>query len=298
MHLFFRALLAAVLLTPGITPSQTFTTGILQVDHYGTNARPPIIFVPALYCGAWQWNAQIKALAPRYDLYVVTLPGFAGRPRAVGGDLMMRAVNSLHTIIAQHHLAGKVIVVGHSLGGTISVMLAQTYPHDPRAVISVEGGYPVAPTAEGRERAVARATKPFIDLGQSQLGPVLRKTQLQFVITRPADIDAVEKLASQSDPQAIVDWLRAALLLDLTPGMSKIVVPFTAIVPYDESIDAYRGFPTEASKRATYAAWVAHTRSGRVIVIAPSRHFVMFDQPAVFQETLEQVLARDLQGSK
>jgi pimeloyl-ACP methyl ester carboxylesterase len=295
--LLLRLLLATVLLTPGITPSQTFTTGILQVDHYNKGAGAPILFVPALYCGAWQWNAQIKALAPRYNLYVVTLPGFAGRPMAAGGDLMMRAVNSLHTIIGQHHLMGKVIVVGHSLGGTIAVMLAQTYPHDARGVISIEGGYPIAPTAAAREQAVARATRPFIDLPRSQLGAVLRKAQLQFVITRPTDIDAVEKLASQSYPQAIVDWLRAALLLDLRPGMSKIAVPFTAIVPYDQSIDSYRGFATAAAKRAAYEASAAPAR-GRVIMIAPSRHFVMFDQPSVFQATLQAVLTRYLQGPK
>jgi pimeloyl-ACP methyl ester carboxylesterase len=291
-----RLILAAVLLTSGITPSQTFTTGILKVDHYGKSAGAPIIFVPALYCGAWQWNAEINALAPHHELYIVTLPGFAGRPMVSGGDLMMRAVNSLHTIIGQHRLTGKVIVVGHSLGGTIAVMLAQTYPRDARAVISIEGGYPVAPTAAGRGAAVARATKPFIGLPQNQLGPVLRKTQLQFVITRPADVDAVEKLAAQSDPQAIVAWMRAALLLDLRPGMSKIAAPFTAIVPYDQSIDAYRGFPTEASKRAAYQRWVAPVRDARVIMIAPSRHFVMFDQPSEFQSTLEAVLTRYLQG--
>jgi pimeloyl-ACP methyl ester carboxylesterase len=298
VQFFFRALLAAVLLTPGVAPSESFTTGILQVDHYGTNAHPPIIFVPALYCGAWEWNAQIKALAPHYDLYVVTLPGFAGRPMVAGGDLMMRAVNSLHTIIAQRHLAGKVVVVGHSLGGTITVLLAQTYPHDPRAVISIEGGYPVAPTAQGREREVARATKPFAGLAQSQLGPVLRATQLRYVITRPADVDAVEKLASQSDPQALVAWLRAALLLDSTPGMSKITAPFTVVVPYDQSIDPYRGFATEASKRAAYQTWVVHARDARVIMIAPSKHFVMFDRPSTFQATLDLVLARDLQDSQ
>ncbi len=298
MLFLFRVLIAAVLLAPGVTPSQTFTTGILQVDHYGTNARPPIVFVPALYCGAWEWNAQIKALAPRYDLYVVTLPGFAGRPMVAGGDLMMRAVNSLHTLLLQQHLRGKAVVIGHSLGGTIAVLFAQTFPRDPRAVISVEGGYPVAPTAQGRGQSVARATKPFVDLPQGQLGPVLRKTQLQFVITRPADVDAVEKLAAQSDPEAIVDWLRAALLLDLTPGMTAIAVPFTAIVPYDQAIDAYRGFATEASKRAAYQAWIARMRDARVIMIAPSRHFVMFDQPSVFEATLDQVLARDLQVPK
>ncbi|HTU68739.1 MAG TPA: hypothetical protein VMF11_00335 [Candidatus Baltobacteraceae bacterium] len=87
--------------------------------------------------------------------------------------------------------------------------------------------------------------------------------------------------------------MRAALMLDLTPNLADIVVPFTVIVPYDPAIDSYRGYPNESAKRAVYQRWVAHTRFGRVVMIAPSRHFVMFDRPNAFEATLTAVLSRD-----
>ncbi|HTU68740.1 MAG TPA: alpha/beta hydrolase [Candidatus Baltobacteraceae bacterium] len=152
---------------------------------------------------ALQWNAQINALSSRYDLYVVTLPGFAGRVMVAGGDLDARAIRGLHLLIRERHLR-RAILVGHSLGGTLAVLYAETHPHDLGALISVEGGYPVAPTVALRAQRVAAATAPFEHVTRAALGTVMRERQLQYLITRPADVGAVERLAAQSDPRAIV----------------------------------------------------------------------------------------------
>ena len=88
------SLLALFLLTTtgrsGHAP-ETFTVGMLRVEHTGATGRTPIIFIPALFCGPWQWQRQAAQLADRYDIYVLTLPGFDGTPRDTGGNLMDRA---------------------------------------------------------------------------------------------------------------------------------------------------------------------------------------------------------------
>src|SRR5690348_7867698 len=63
----------------------TFEVGMLRVEHRGTPGRTAIIFIPALFSGAWQWEREIAALSDRYDIYALTLPGFDGRPRDTGG---------------------------------------------------------------------------------------------------------------------------------------------------------------------------------------------------------------------
>ncbi|MBC5800338.1 MAG: alpha/beta hydrolase [Candidatus Eremiobacteraeota bacterium] len=272
-------------------PRAEFDTGIVHVERSGNPGARPIIFIPGLACGPWVWDAQITALAPRYNLFVVSLPGFDGRPMVTGGDLMRRAVNSIHTLIVSRHLH-RPIIVGHSLGGTLAVLFAETYPHDAADIVTVEGGYPVAATQALRNAQVARSIAPYKGLTQNQLAGALRTNMLQYTITRRADVDRATRLAGRSEPVAIVAWMKAAFSFDLTPKLSVIGVPFTAIIPFDARIDPYQGFKTAADKLAAYRAWVGRARDGKVVVIDHARHFVMIDRPKVFEAALESAIAR------
>ena len=101
---FFFAILFAVLVVPAqvraevasrnVAPVALFQEGILAVEQFGTSG-PPLIFVPALGCGSWQWNAQIDALSNRYEIFAVTLPGFDGQPMVSSSALMQRAVRDI-----------------------------------------------------------------------------------------------------------------------------------------------------------------------------------------------------------
>jgi pimeloyl-ACP methyl ester carboxylesterase len=283
------ALIFAVLAS--LAPQRTFDAGIMQVQQFGSSDARPIIFIPGLACGPWVWDAQIAALAPKYNVFVVRLPGFDGRPMIGSNGLMRRAVDSIHTLIVSERLQ-RPIVVGHSLGGTVAVLFGETYPRDAANIVTVEGGYPVAPTQAQRNASVARSTAPYDAISQSQVAATLRTNMLQYTITRKTDVDRATALAGRSEPTAIVAWMKAALSLDLTPHVSAIRVPFTAIIPFDAEIDPHQGFKTAADKLAAYKAWVSHAPRGEVIMISGSRHFVMIDRPRAFEMALESAIAR------
>ncbi|WP_374011345.1 alpha/beta fold hydrolase [Massilia sp. Se16.2.3] len=48
-----------------------------------------MILIPGLATGGWVWQEVVREFAPTRALYVVTLPGFDGRP-GVNGDRSMR----------------------------------------------------------------------------------------------------------------------------------------------------------------------------------------------------------------
>jgi pimeloyl-ACP methyl ester carboxylesterase len=274
-----------------VTANAAFDVGILRVERFGNPGARSIVFVPAIFCGSWQWNGQINALSQTYDVLVVTLPGFDGRPPLQGDDLMQRAAQSLHVLLTSRRL-NRPIVVGHSLGGTLAIYYAARFPNDMTGVVTVEGGYPIAPTQAARDDRVAKSTAPYEGITRGEVGTVIRKQTLVYTITSTADVDAVEPLAARSDPGAIVAWMRAALLLDLTPDLQKIRAPLTVIIPFDPDIDPYQGFQTKEAKVGAYVRWVSKVPNAKVILIAPSRHFVMFDQPVKFEQALETALSR------
>jgi pimeloyl-ACP methyl ester carboxylesterase len=274
-----------------VASSATFDSGILHVERFGEAGRRAIIFVPALFCGSWQWNAQINTLSAKYTVLVVTLPGFDGRPMVASDDLMQGAANSLHSLIATQGL-NRPILVGHSLGGTLAVYFAERYPRDVTSVVSVEGGYPIAPTQAERDAQVAQNVAPYDGVAPRDVGRVIVQDTLQYTITSKADVSTLEAFAAKSDPAAIIAWMRAALSLDLTPDLAKITVPFTVIIPFDPQIDPYVGFKTEDAKQAAYSAWAAHAAQSKVILIEPSRHFVMFDQAEKFEQALQTGIER------
>lgn len=272
-------------------PVRTFSSGMLRVEQFGKAGTPAVILIPGLFCGSWEWNGQIPMLARTYAVYAVTLPGFDGLPPVEGDRLMERATHDLRMLIDSQHLA-RPAIVGHSLGGTLAIYFAEHEPGVAGAVIAAEGGYPEAPTQAARNKSVDASAKPYDHVSQAQFGPVLRTSMLQYVITNKGDVDTVERLAARSDPKAVVAWMRAALTLDLTPGLKTIAVPFEEIIPFDRVIDPYQGFPTITAKRAAYARWVANAPQGKVVMIDRSRHFVMFDQPAAFNAALMSAFVR------
>lgn len=270
--------------------------GMLRVEHLGQPGRRPLIFIPALFCGPWQWYREIDGLASRYDIYALTLPGFDGRPLTSTNDLMRRATEDVSQLIRDRNLPDP-IIIGHSLGAALAVLVAESYPMNLGAVIPVEGGFPIAPTAAERAQRAEVSAAPYENATPATLEGVLRAQTLRYTITAPSDVAAVAHYAARSSPKAIAVWMRAALALDLTDGLKTVRAPLLEIVPFDSLIDPYQGFPTLSDKAHAYAAWVANTPHGTVEMIDHSRHFVMIDQPAEFDRVLFDAIRRFDRGA-
>src|SRR5258705_1425561 len=58
---------------------------VLRVEVTGKGR--PMVFVPGLTCGGDVWRDAVAHFAARYQCHVVTLGGFAGRPRFEGSFL-------------------------------------------------------------------------------------------------------------------------------------------------------------------------------------------------------------------
>lgn len=281
---------AACAQAPAADPTD-FAVGTLRVERHGERG-PPVILIPGLASGAWVWQDSVAALRSGHRVYAVTLPGFAGRP-AVPGDPLALAADALRELIVSQRLE-RPVVVGHSLGGMLALMLAAAHPELVGGVVTVDG-MPVFPGTENTLAADRGALADRFRRQFSGLSPAgFEALQLQYMrsigVIDEAKAAAAARLAARSDPQAVADYAGAVVALDLRAELPRIRVPVLAVMPWYAPDLAGTGF-SQAGKVAYYRSLLTGVAQLDVVAIAPARHFVMLDQPQAFIEALTAFLA-------
>lgn len=272
--------------TSAVSVEPNFLIGTLLVQRHGERGTP-IVLIPGLASGAWVWQDTVRQLQDSHVVYVVTLAGFDGRP-AVTGELMKQALLSLKGLILTQKL-DRPVLIGHSLGGVLSMALAQNEPRLVSGVISIDG-LPVFPgtetmPAEQRPAMVKSVTSEMSGLGREQFAA----QQLQYMrgigVIDPAMAERLAKLSSRSDPAATAEYMAETLMIDLRPNLARISVPVLLMSPYNATDGAARNL-SEAAKTAYYQSLMAGTPRLEVVSISPARHFAMFDQPGLVREAI------------
>lgn len=263
---------------------RTISSGSLRVQVFGAPDKPALIFIPGLTCGPWEWSDEIGRFSRAYRIYALTLPGFDGAP-----SLQSRFFDTVSAdfwkLLNQQRIE-KPTLIGHSLGGTLAILLAEQHPELLRSVIAVDG-LPVFPGTESlsapqriamaKQSAAAIAAVPRAQFAESQ------KRSLSYMVTSPQDVDAIAQAASKADTAATAQWVYEDLTLDLRSGLHDVTIPIVEIAPFDPALDS-------PSKRQQYAALFAGAPEARVQFIGPSRHFVMYDQPQALHAAIETLL--------
>jgi pimeloyl-ACP methyl ester carboxylesterase len=273
-----------------IVPAERFEVGAMLVERHGQRGRP-VILIPGLGSGPWAWQDTVREYSGQYTLYVVTLPGFDGRP-AVAGAGFEAARNALQQLIASRKL-DKPVLIGHSMGGALALALASRSPDLVGGVIAVDG-LPVFPGTEGmtREQRLAMAQGAKASMA-AMAGPMFASSQQQYMRTvgtvDMAKADELARLAAKSDPGAVSEYVAETLALDMRPGLTAIKAPVLVLAPYFEA-DAGASGITAPAKAAYYKSLMAGTPKLEVVAVDGARHFVMFDQPRQVNDAIGRFL--------
>lgn len=99
---------------------------------------PTLIFLHGFSCDRSDWRAQVEALAGRYRVVIVDLPGHGQSPVPISST-MESIAQTLGEIIAGWDDNG-VILIGHSLGCRIALEMYRQTPAHIRALILLDNG--------------------------------------------------------------------------------------------------------------------------------------------------------------
>ena len=109
----------------------------------------PVVLVHGLSGSTRWWDRTVPALAARYRVYLVDLPGFGSMSRAERGFVLSEAADWLASWMEAVGLE-RTHVVGHSMGGYISVVLAARRPEKLRRLVLVApAGVPTGRSMHG-----------------------------------------------------------------------------------------------------------------------------------------------------
>lgn len=279
---------AAACATTDEAPS-AFASDRISVEVRG--AGPDVVLIPGLSSSPDVW-ASTTAAVPGYRYHFVHVAGFAGKPGGANaaGPVVAPVAEEIARYIRESGLE-RPAIVGHSLGGAWAMMVAARHPGLASKVMVVDM-MPFVGAMFGPPGATPEAVRPAAEqirqAMSSSSGEQRRQTTEQtiatMVKTEALRAGTVEhSLASDAaiSGQAMYDLITT----DLRSELAAIKVPLTVlwVVPPNAPVN-------EAQMEAFYKMSYANAPQTVLKRIANSYHFIMFDQPQLFQRELRAFL--------
>lgn len=266
-------------LAPARTPVSkipAFAPTRFSVEVVGSG--PDVVLIPGLTASKEVWRGTVNAV-PGYRYHLIQVAGFAGAaPRGnAQGEVVAPLAAEIARYIDANRLRGA-SVVGHSMGGTVAMLVAARYPGRAGKVMVVDMlPQPAGLVGSSREgaRGLAEALRGLggTENGRRLIGSAIR------LFGNP------ESAENGSDPDVVARATHDLALTDLTPDLPRIAAPLTVVYA---GMDAQR----RAAIQRNYTSAYASAKGARLIRIDDSGHMVMYDQPAAFRGAFKAFLAR------
>ena len=262
-----------------------------RVSITSEGAGKDVILIPGMGSSPRVWREMVKAV-PGYRYHLVQVNGFAGvAPGAnTEGAVAAPVAREIARYIAVNQL-DKPAVIGHSMGGTMGLMLAGRHP-DAVSKMMVVDMMPFLGAMFGPAGTTAESVKPIADgmlAHMRSADPVARVARTTATITGMVDNAAMRPAALddslKSDPDVTARSMHELIVTDLRPELSKISVPTTVLYVTPKGTGL-----TDAQLDTAYKAAYAPLKGVRLKRIAASAHFIMWDQSAQFQAEVKDFL--------
>jgi N-formylmaleamate deformylase len=272
--------------TTTVTQSTVTTPTAFSVKVSG--AGRPVIFIPGLASPGSVWDGTIAHLGGKVQAHVLTLAGFGGQP-PIAPPFMQQVHDQIVDYIKTNHLDHPVIV-GHSLGGVMSLWLAET-DLDIGGVIDVDGmpflaGVMDPSMTSDKAAAQGNAIRDqMMKMTPDQFTEQMKQT-MATMITKPDDVAHMLTESMRSDHGTMATAVAELIALDLRADLAKIKVPVVIIA----SSVSERANPDQLA-----VAWHAQIDAIPHVdfeSVAQAKHFVMLDQPDAFYALIDKALAR------
>lgn len=240
----------------------------------------PILLFPGFTCTGEVWEATVAALSKDYECHVFTFAGFGEVP-AVEKPWFPKIKEGVESYIKNQNLKN-VVVLGHSLGGTLGLWLATENDHALSKLIIIDAlpatGALMIPNYDSEALAYESPwNKQMLSMEAKAFEAMAEQMASGMTLNKEKQV-LVKNWMLKADRETYVYGYTDLLKLDLRADIAKINIPVTILA-------ATEPYGLEMAK-STYAKQYANLEDYDLEFAEGTAHFVMYDNPSWFQEKL------------
>lgn len=262
---------SVVILRDGWTP---------RVQSAGTGT--PVVLVHGLGGAVESWTDVSSALEPSHQVISYDLRGARQNSRSSSPVSIDSLAEDLQALISALGLS-PAIIVGHSLGGAVGLVLSAHHPGSVKGLVAVAAAVTPTPPQRGMLNGWAEqaVTGGLTELAR---GMATGGTSPRFRLSKPAQFEALVRLIQQSDPEGYSALAHAVSSMDITTEMAQVEVPVRFVAA---ALDV-------VSTPATNQELARSMKVATVVTIEQCGHHVEKERPDELAAAIES-FARELQ---
>lgn len=244
-----------------------------------------LVLIPGLSSHPAIWDDLIARLGDGYRVHRVHVRGFAGleaRDNA-SGPVAAPAAAAIAEYLDVNGIE-RADVIGHSMGGTIGLMLAARHPRRVRRLMVVDQ-VPFMGVFFGPPGTTAQSVVPVADMTRDRMASsndaawaMGARAAIAGMILTESERQGPIRHAMETDRVVAGNAMHELIVTDLTPELANITAA-TAVLYVNGPNIPLNDEQLDAVFRAAYAPLSDVTLKR----IPDSAHFIMIDQPDVFE---------------
>lgn len=243
----------------------------------------PVLLFPGFGCTGEVWNETVAILAETHECHIFTFAGFGNVP-PIETPWLLKIKDEVIKYVKDRKLK-KPTLLGHSLGGTLSLWLATLEKDMFKKVIAVEAlPGTAALMIPGYKGDILSYDNPRSKMMLNMDSVAFAKMNLQ----------TIPYMCLNKEKQSVIlDWINTAdrktyvygytdmLNLDLRKEIAAIKIPVVVLAAANPDINTVQ---------KNYQLQYASLPSVNIYYAERSAHFVMYDQPEWFINKIKEVI--------
>ncbi len=273
---FFISLFVVTLFTNLLFSQNSFNVTI-------AGKGKPVLLLPGFGCTGKVWDETVAKISKNHKCYIFTFAGFGGVP-AIESPWFATLKSDLEKYIKQNKLE-KSTLIGHSIGGTLSLWLAANNSDWFDKLILVDAlpasAALMIPNYSGEKISYDNPqSKNMIEMPVADFQKMNRQ-QVQYMCNNKEKQQLIASWMDLADRKTYVNGYIDMLNLDLRADISKIKSPVFILAATNPSLEVVT---------KTYEDQYKNLPTVKVFYAEKSAHFVMFDQPEWFLNQVTKIL--------